>query len=40
MAIDHVEQESIEEAIDSVDFKTFTETLFGFVVVAGTGVGI
>ena len=37
MAIDHVEQESIEEDIDSVDFETFTETLFGFVVVAGTG---
>ena len=37
MAIDHVKQESIEEDIDSVDFETFTETLFGFVVVAGTG---
>ena len=37
MAIDHVEPESIEEDIDSIDFETFTDTLFGFVVVAGTG---
>ena len=37
MAIDHVKQKFIDEDIDSVDFDTFTETLFGFVIVAGTG---